>query len=127
MAEAVLDASALLAVLLGEPGAEAVVPYLPRVVVSAVNAAEALTRLTDLGMALDAATRCLAGLDLETAPFATADATVAASLRQATRPLGLSLGDRACLALGLARGLPVLTADREWAKLDAGVRVELIR
>jgi ribonuclease VapC len=54
-------------------------------------------------------------------------AKLVASLWQATRVAGLSLGDRACLALGLQQGLPVLTADHQWAKADVGVKVEMIR
>lgn len=61
------------------------------------------------------------------APFDTDLALRAALLRNSTRPYGLSLGDRACLALARREGLPVLTADRSWAKLDVGVEVVLIR
>ena len=127
MAEAVFDASAALAVVLREPGAEAVLRHLPRALISAVNAAEMLPRLVGMGLRVEDAARCLDGLDLDTVPFEAEDAAVVASLRAATRSLGLSLADRVCLGLGLVRGLPVLTADRVWAGLDVGVRVELIR
>lgn len=66
-------------------------------------------------------------LDIEIAIVGPAQAAGAANLRLATRPLGLSLGDRFCLALGLERNLPVITADRAWAGLDLGVEIQLIR
>ncbi len=60
-------------------------------------------------------------------PFDQELASIAAGLESLTRPFGLSLGDRACLALGIRLSLPILTADQAWAKLDVGVKVELIR
>jgi PIN domain nuclease of toxin-antitoxin system len=69
----------------------------------------------------------LAAAGVEMVPFQAEDAALAASLRPKTDPLGLSLGDRACLALALARGVPVLTADRQWGSLDLGIDIRLIR
>jgi ribonuclease VapC len=69
----------------------------------------------------------LAGGAISVEPFTIADAILCAWLRQPTRRIGLSLGDRACLALGRRLGLPVLTADREWAAVSVGVEVRLIR
>jgi PIN domain nuclease of toxin-antitoxin system len=125
--EVVLDASALLAFLLAEPGSEAVAGRLRQAALSAVNYAEALARSVDRGKSLAAATADIARLRLLVIPFDGELAAIAASLRPATRPVGLSLADRACLALGLQTGLPVLTANRDWAKLEVGVRVEVIR
>jgi PIN domain nuclease of toxin-antitoxin system len=123
----VLDASALLAFVRREPGADRVAAAIGTAVVSAVNYAEAASKLLDLGDALEAVTFHLGRLQLELVPFDTEAGLLSASLRPATKARGLSLGDRACLALGLARRLPVLTADREWLSLDLGVEVRAIR
>jgi ribonuclease VapC len=64
---------------------------------------------------------------IEWVPFADDHAAVAAELAPLTRPYGLSLGDRACLALALTRGEPAMSADRQWARLDLSIRIELIR
>ena len=126
VAEVVLDA-ALLALLLGEPGAAVVAARLGHARLSAVNYSEALTKSLDRGKPLADAVAEIARFRLPVVPFDQEQAAVAASLRVPTRMLGLSFTDRACLALGLLRGWPVLTADRAWAKLDLGVTVELIR
>jgi PIN domain nuclease of toxin-antitoxin system len=123
----VLDASALLAVLFEEPGADEVAKLLPHVDLSAVNYAETLTKSLDRGKSLADAVGLLNRLRLSVVPFDAELAAVAASLRPATKPLGLSLGDRACLALGLARHLPVVTADRNWKQLKVGVTVRCVR
>ncbi len=135
MSVAVLDASALLALVQDERGADRVEEALARgAVMSAVNWAETLSRLAEFGVTPEAAAgRLHAGTSgdaaLEIAPFDVTQATDVARLRQPTRHLKLSLGDRACLALGRATGLPVLTTDRSWR--EAGkrlkVRVEVIR
>jgi ribonuclease VapC len=127
MAEWVLDASAVLAVLRGEPGAEQVQDRLTRAVISAANYAEVVSKLVDHGAAGDLAIRAAAELGVSVTPLDEPAATRAGALREATRARGLSLGDRACLALAQREGLPVLTADRAWADLDLGVEVVLIR
>jgi ribonuclease VapC len=121
----------LLAVALGESGMLRVREALTAgAAISSVNWTEALSRLADLGMdpAAEAArlTRLVREL-LTIVPFDVGHAEHAARLRPLTRHLGLSLGDRACLALGLELALPVLTADRSWNQLDPMFRVELIR
>jgi PIN domain nuclease of toxin-antitoxin system len=95
--------------------------------ISAVNVAEVITRLIDLGYSPEAAEVAISRGGFEVIPFDTAAASLAAKLRVTTRHLGLSLGDRACLALAEREGLPVLTADRAWASLDIGVEIRLIR
>jgi ribonuclease VapC len=98
--------------------------------ISAVNWAEVLSRLGELGMDPTVEGRRLTKLArgrLTIVPFDADHAEEAARLRPLTRHLGLSLGDRACLALGFALSLPVLAADRSWSQLDPGFRVELIR
>ena len=71
--------------------------------------------------------RALAPLPLQVVPFSPEDALISGSLRAATRPKGLSLGDRCCLALGVKLRLPVLTTEGRWRDIDVGVKVEVIR
>ena len=126
-AEFVLDASAVLALLKREPGAERVGGCLTRCVVSAVNLAEVGAKLSDYGMS-DADVRySLANLGVTVAPFDSGQALASAELRAATRTRGLSLADRACLALARSTGLTALTCDREWTRADLGVEIELVR
>ncbi len=127
MAPAVLDASAVLAALAGEPGADVVNAALPNAVISTVNLTEVGAKLAERGMN-EADIRAAVGmLGLNVVIFDEDAAYAAAMLRVRTRGHGLSLGDRVCLALGLARGAPILTADRSWARLDVGAEVRLIR
>ena len=133
MSEVVLDASALLAYLNEEPGAEAVEEALARVAcIGAANWAEVLSKAAENGVDPEAFIREIKArgiLDqtLEIVPLLPEDGPVIARLRPLTRAAGLSLGDRACLALGLRLGLPVLTTDREWQRLDLGVEVRTAR
>jgi PIN domain nuclease of toxin-antitoxin system len=128
----VLDASAILALLNEEPGADEVEAALAAggCLVGAVNWSEVLSRLFDLEGAqrgaLDAVLDSLLEL-LTIVPFEAADAVRAAELRPETRQLGLSLGDRACLALAQRAESPVLTADRVWEAVDVAVRIRLLR
>jgi PIN domain nuclease of toxin-antitoxin system len=127
MAKVVLDASAILALLHREAGADIVAENLAGAIVSAVNVAEAASRLMDNGMSEKDVRSVLMALGLDVAVFDAEMAFQSASLRAVTRDKGLSLGDRACLALAVAENLPTLTADRVWAELDVGVEVRLIR
>jgi PIN domain nuclease of toxin-antitoxin system len=127
MADVILDASAVLARVLGEPGGERVETCLPDARVCAINYCEVVSKLVELGMPIESVAEVARDLELTVEPFEEADATTAGLLRAATRHLGLSLGDRACLALAQRLQLPVLTADRAWAQLDLGVEVVLIR
>lgn len=123
----VLDASALLAVLLEEPGRERVLAAIGDAVISSVNWSEVIARLVS-HEASDAQIAAAAELMVgRIAPFGAEDAELAGKLIAQTRPLGLSLGDRCCLALGMLRNATVLTADRAWAGLDVGVTIEVIR
>jgi ribonuclease VapC len=124
----VLDASAVLAFFQAEPGAPVVARALAAgTLLSTVNLTEILTLLSERGTPMDGAGIFVRRLNCAVVSFDEDQAIAAAALRLRTRHLGLSLGDRACLALAAARGLPVLTADRTWAKLDLGIEVELIR
>lgn len=127
MSNAVFDASAVLALLQREPGSDAAMRLITDAWVSAVNLAEVLTKLQDAGMSgPDAAAACNE-LPIAVRSFDAAQAQLAATLRPATRHAGLSLGDRACLALARLESAPAVTADRSWVDLDIGVQVVLIR
>jgi PIN domain nuclease of toxin-antitoxin system len=123
----VLDASAILAVVQSETGAEVVLEAIPDGVISVVNISEVVAKLTDRGYRDDAIRKELRELNLAVKDFDEDQAYAAGMLRPLTRDCGLSLGDRACIALGLRLGLAVLTADRSWAGLDVGVDVRLVR
>lgn len=123
----VLDASALLALLNGEEGADTVQQFFPDAVISTVNLAEVVTRLSAVGMPEDEIHEVVDILGLETVPFDDEHAFQAGFLYPQTRPFGLSLGDRACLALAQSIEAPAITADRVWNEADIGVKVKLIR
>jgi PIN domain nuclease of toxin-antitoxin system len=127
VAEAVLDASALLAFLRNEPGAGEVAAVLRMSCISAVNLAETISKMVEYGKPLEDVGYQIDRLRIPVIPFDAEQATIVASLWKATRVIGLSLGDRACLAVGLKMGRPVLTAERAWAKLEVGVSIGLIR
>lgn len=127
MTDVVLDTSAVLAVVFAEKGAAVVAPLLGKALVSAVNLSEAVSKLLDRGATIEEARAVLSNLSLSVAGFDADQAWAAGALRSATRMRGLSLGDRACLALAGARGVPAITADRAWAEVDAGVEVRVIR
>lgn len=127
MSEAVLDASAVLAWLKDEPGHQVVEAVLPETVISAVNLSEVMAKLVEGGMPESKATSILQELDLEVVPFDTNLAFQAGALRLLTKPLGLSLGDRACIALGMHLALPVLTAERTWQSLSLPISIQVIR
>lgn len=123
----VLDSSAVLALLLNEPGSQAVAERLVGSLLSAVNLSETVTKLADAGVTLEDARRVVAGLSCEIVPFDGDYAFLAASLRGTTRQHGLSLGDRACLALSVQTGWPAMTADRVWEAVEVGVQIIVIR
>lgn len=127
MPEYVVDASAVLALLQGEEGAGYVHERISRAVVSAVNLAEVGARLVDRGFSGVEVHEAMIRIGVEVSPFETDQAIASATLRAATRVQGLSLGDRACLALAQAMGLTALTADKAWRNVDLPVEIELIR
>ena len=133
LADVVLDASALLAFVHGENGADRVRRALPRgALMSTVNWAEVVSDLAEHGEAVEQAvarvkTSVAKAGTLELIAFDDIQAEQAARLRTATRALGLSLADRACLALGRLRRLPVLTTDRAWRSLHLSIKIEIIR
>jgi ribonuclease VapC len=129
----VLDASALLAYLGNEPGADVVADAIAGgATISAVNLGEALSTLAVRGsdpaeVASGLTDRGLLGGAIAVEPFTTTDAIDVARLRPLTHSAGLSLGDRACLALGRRLSTPILTADQAWTGLTLDVDVRAIR
>ncbi len=127
MANYVLDASALLAFFQREPGYAAVAEILNDSFMSSVNLAEVLSYSADRGAELQRVEIQCRVLPIRILPFQREDVLLTAELRPITKRFGLSLGDRACLALGQKMGATVITADRVWADLNIGVEIRLIR
>lgn len=127
MNKAVLDASALLAVLHEEAGFEKAEPFLETGAVSAVNWSEVVQKSLARGVRIEGLRADMEALGLDILPFTAEDAEIAADLWRRTRRRGLSLGDRSCLALGIRLGLPVITADKAWTGLGAGIVIHVIR
>ena len=129
----VLDASALLALVYDEAGADRVEQVIRGgALISTINWAETLSRLAERGEPVDAGVpRLKAQVDaigtLTIWPYDEAQAVETARLRVRTKALGLSLADRACLALGRLQHLPVITTDRAWRSLHISIRIEVIR
>jgi PIN domain nuclease of toxin-antitoxin system len=117
----------LLAFLFQETGFERVELLLEESVISTVNLAEVLGRFARDGHDPHQALQHLERGPFEIASFGPTDAARVAALVPRTSPYGLSLGDRACLALALSRGISALTADRTWVALEVGVPIEVIR
>jgi PIN domain nuclease of toxin-antitoxin system len=127
VSECVLDASALLALLQGEPGSAVVLRHASESWISAANMAEVYGKLVTRGIPSEPAIEMAFGAVKGVLAFNDWQARLTAELLQQTRTLGLSLGDRACLALGMQRKLPVLTADKAWKSLRVGVEIRVIR
>ncbi len=123
----VLDASAVLAILNKENGSETAEHYITSGVISTVNFSEVISVLENIGFPHSEATELTDGMLLDIIPFSRDHAAIAAELRKKTKSFGLSLGDRACLALAKSKKLPVLTADSIWSKLDIGITIKQIR
>ncbi|MFZ0478388.1 MAG: type II toxin-antitoxin system VapC family toxin [Terriglobales bacterium] len=128
MKKIVLDASAMLALLNEEPGSEKLTPeMLNNSIGSTVNLAEVQTKLVSRGEAANEAWEDALSAIQESVPFTEEQAKIAGGLAAQTRSLGSSLGDRACLALGLVSKAPIYTTDRSWKDLNIGVRIHVIR
>lgn len=123
----VLDASALLAALWQEPGSDAVYDHLEEAVMSTVNLAEVIGKLAMRNLSSAQIEEVLAACSFEVVPLSDPLARKIGLLEPETRKLGLSLADRACLALAMEFNAPALTADRAWLKLDLGVEIICIR
>ena len=127
MSSVVLDASAVMAVLNQEPGAEQITARVLNYCCSTVNAAEVQGKLVERGLQPDEAWDDVKAVVNEILPFSSEHAKTAGSLIARTRASGLSLGDRSCLALALSLNAPVYTADRSWKNLKLGIPIHVIR
>jgi ribonuclease VapC len=125
--DVVLDASALLAVLHAEPGAERVEPRLEGAHIGAVNLSEVVAKLIEDEVPEAEIRRAIGRLELDVHAFDAEHAYIAGILHRSTRAFGLSFGDRACLALARSLSALALTADRSWSRLDLGIAIEVIR
>ncbi len=127
MTEIILDSSALIALFMNEKGANLVEDNLCNSVMSAVNITEVVSYIEDRKEFNSTAQELLRDLAINIIPYDEEQAFLAGKLRNKTKFLGLSLGDRACLALASIKKLPVLTADKAWAQIDLGIKISLIR
>ena len=128
MTSVVLDASAVLALVRDEPGADKVVVHVGQAVISAVNLQEVIKELLLSGLEEPTVRELLEELRLDVRAHDTDAAYAAAGLHAQTREFGRGLGDRSCLALALQLGVPALTADREWKKVKVkSLKIEQIR
>ncbi len=123
----VFDASALLALLLKEPGHEIAADNLFNALISAINYSEVLTRLSRQRISPGESAPRIAGLGIEVVDFDQSHAIIAAEIRELGRAAGLGLADCCCLALAVQRQLPVLTADRVWKSLELELDIQLLR
>jgi PIN domain nuclease of toxin-antitoxin system len=123
----VFDASPLLTYLHREPGWDQVRACLPQAVISSVNWSEVVQKTLARGVDTTGLASDLCALGLRIVPYATEDAEATAQLWVKTNSSGLSLGDRACLALGLQLNAPVWTSDRIWLRVNVGANIQLAR
>lgn len=130
MSTCVVDASAIVAFLNGEPGGEITEEWFDRgAIVSALNIQEVISRLMRDGISRSHSEEAIAGLGIEVRNLTWTLALEGGAMAVLTRPRGLSHGDRACLALAKQAGVPAVTADRAWAEVaeDIGVEIVLVR
>lgn len=123
----VLDASALLALIQNEKGADVVTRHLSQSVISTVNYSEIISKLMQYNIAFADAAGIVVDLAIPVIDFDSEMASESAKLKHQTRSFGLSLGDCACLALAKIKGYEVITADAIWDKADTRVSITLIR
>lgn len=123
----VLDSSAVIALLLNEPGAEKVSCYEGHTAMSAINLAEVCIRMVEIGVAEDKIRQFLSAIRVQVYPFDVEQAYAVSKFRNLARKYGMSLADCACIQLGKQLNLPVVTGDRAWTRVDLGVEVDLIR
>lgn len=127
MNNCVWDASALLTLINEEPGCDKVEQYLPGACMSTVNLSEVASVLFTMSMRPLEIENLISNLIPHLIPFDEQHAYHAANLRSKTKNKGLSLGDRACLALGKIKKIPVVTSDKIWKDLDLGIKIIVIR
>ena len=127
MSRVVLDSSAFLAYANNEEGGAAVGALLTLSVISAVNVCEIATKIVAAGRSVEDAHFILLSAGVEIVDFDAGLAVAAGGMIVRTKPYGLSLGDRACLALAVRENIPALTADRAWKGVDVGIPIQFIR
>jgi PIN domain nuclease of toxin-antitoxin system len=127
VSEVVVDASAILALLNQETGSEEISQFIDNAAISAVNLSEVIAKLAEAGIPAEDIRQILENLNLEVIPFNEEQAFKAGMMRPATKSIGLSFGDRACLALGIFLNQPVLTTDRLWGSLSVGIEIRVVR
>ena len=125
----VLDASAVLAYLQDESGSEKVDVVLSegRAIMSSVNYAEVVGKLLEAGLPESSVKVVMENLEFQIEPLDDKQAWKTGMLRMSTREFGLSLGDRACLALAHIKKLPIITADKQWDKLNTDIKIIQLR
>ena len=125
----ILDASAVLAYLQDESGCEKVEAVLSegKAIVSAVNYAEVVSKLLESGLPEPSVNVVMDNLELRIEPLDDKQAWKTGVLRMTTREFGLSLGDRACLALAHVKKLSIVTADKQWDKLKTDIKIIQLR
>ena len=127
MSAIVFDSSVVIAILKQESGFSTAESSLSEALISTVNLSEVATYLARNGVPSDTIQEVLASFPIQVVPFEESLAIQTGCLYSSCKHLGLSLGDRACLALAISRKLPVLTADRVWSKLDLGIPIQVLR
>ncbi|MGH6786888.1 MAG: type II toxin-antitoxin system VapC family toxin [Novosphingobium sp.] len=123
----ILDASAMLALIFDEPGADLVAPVARGSSLLSVNFSEVVQRVIAIDGIPERADEAVDRLEINVVPFDRRLGRVTAELRERTAFMGASFADRACLAMGVVTGLPILSSDRDWGKLDLGIDIRLIR
>ncbi|MEA5564848.1 MULTISPECIES: type II toxin-antitoxin system VapC family toxin [unclassified Anabaena] len=127
MSEVVVDASAVLALLNQETGSEEILQLIDNAAISSVNLSEVIAKLAEAGIPEEEIRQILLNLNLEVILFNEEQALRAGMMRPATKSIGLSFGDRACLALGVILNQPVITTDRLWSNLNIGIEIRVVR
>ena len=127
MSAIVFDSSVVIAILKQEPGFESAESSISDALISTVNMSEVATYLARNSVPKDTIQEVLASFPIQVVPFEESLAIQTGCLYSSCKHLGLSLGDRACLALAMSRKMPVLTADRVWSKLDLGISIQVLR
>ena len=127
MKSVVLDASALIAAMYLEKGADLVKKHIDNALISTVNLTEVIENMLSRGVLVSDARKIIDELSIKTIDYTEEHTFIAAGLRKPNKHKGLSLGDRACLALAMAEKLTVLTADKAWKDIDIDIKIQLIR
>jgi PIN domain nuclease of toxin-antitoxin system len=123
----VIDASALLAILFDEPGADIAIAHSRNGFMSAVNLCESIERVIRVGGSAEFVIDAAARFEINILPFGSPEAVIASQMRGRPGYAGISLADRACIATAQVRGLGILTADRAWSTLGLDKEIVQIR